>query len=98
MKSKVWSVLCVVSAAISFLSGISAFLVASIMGRINMSDAATYNYILTGIGLVFGILACIFGSIRTPFKRSVAAGFANLAKISIMVSIIVLFATFANIK
>lgn len=98
MKSKVWSIISIVFGIVCFVAGISAFLVAAIGGRVTMNPVAATNYVLSIGGIVLGALGVYFSTYRTDMKQSVVAGVANLGKIGIMLCIIVIAATAANVK
>ena len=93
VKNKIWSIISIVIAIICFVAALFAFFYAAIAGRTSLSAVATFNYIITIVGIVLGIVALYCGSKRTEWKVNMVAGFGNLTKIGLMLDIIVLAAT-----
>mgnify|MGYP007070011561 CR=1 FL=1 len=96
VKSKAWSIAAIILGIIAFVIGLVIFFVAAIAGRTSLTPVATTCYIMTIVGIVVGAITVFCASQRTEWKVNMVAGFANLAKIGIMLCIIVLAATLMN--
>jgi len=96
MKSKSWSIAAIILGIIAFILGLVVFFVAAIAGRTSLTPVATTCYIMTIVSIVIGAITVFCASQRTEWRVNMVAGFSNLAKIGMMLSIIVLAATLMN--